>query len=338
MFGRFTVVSLASASIFYTGVLALAPPALAQEQVVDYWIGDLNFSGRAQQDGAVNLNGGTLSFNTGRSDPVNGQARIKVWVAEDGVPRLQINNCVSALFPAQNNVTFETGGLFTPDLAYAGSSPRCGMEQGEVVVEQSNVLTPTAEGIHYSYRGLNRIENPYTGRVTIAGEALLRPVYRRVPPPSISSSRAAAQPQQAAPAEGTQLGGLAATIDAVIRVDSNGWLMNRYDRGSVTNERILERSDDGRSLIAYGEYTYNSGQPGWIRIRMRGGEVECMEYWDFAGRCRPLGTASYGAQLAIGLLAAAASAPPTPSQEQSPSMDGFRPTFNRPDGSRTYDD
>jgi len=162
---------------------AMAGPAAAQEREIDYWIGDMRFTGTAQQDAGLNFSGNTLNFNSGRSDPVNGQVRIKLWVPEDGVPRLQIDKCVSALFPAKTGVTFATGGLFTPDLAYAGSPPRCGLAAGEEVLKQTNTLTPRTDGILYAYTGENRIQSPYTGKANIKGEVLLRPVYKPLPPP-----------------------------------------------------------------------------------------------------------------------------------------------------------
>lgn len=304
MIARSMVVAAALAASFVTVFPGGSAFAQSNEQVVDYWIGDLNFSGTFKRDGGLNLSGNTLNFNLGQSEPINGQARVKVWIADDGIPRLQLNDCVSALFPEQPGATLETGGVFVPDLAYAGSPPNCGMSEGEVVVKQTNRLTPQTDGLVYSYSGENRLQYPNKGRAEISGSTLLRPVYRRVQQPAQSASADVGS-------SGAPLSELAATIDKVITADSGGWLFNRYDRGSVTNEQYLRSSDDGQDGVIYGEYSYNSGSRGWIKIVMKNGYVDCMEYWDFAGRCRPFGTASYGSQLAVDLVVAAMTAPPS---------------------------
>jgi hypothetical protein len=295
-------VSAVSAYVLMPGAGSFAA-AETPEQVVDYWVGDLKFSGTMKKDGGLNLNGNTLSFNLGQSEPLNGEARIKVWLAADGVPRLQINDCVSALFPEQPGTTLETGGLFVPDLAYAGSPTRCGLNEGEVVVKQTNRLTPQPDGLVFSYTGENTIQYPYKGRAELTGSVLLRPVYKQVRQPAQGASAAA---NSAGP-----LSELATIIDKVITADSSGWLFNQYDRGSVTNERFLEKSEDGQNGVVYAEYAFNGGSQGWIKIVMKDSYVDCMEYWDAAGRCRPFGTASYGSQLAVGMMVAAITAPPS---------------------------
>lgn len=100
---------------------------------------------------------------------------------------------------------------------------------------------------------------------------------------------ASAQDKRAAAAASDTQGRLAQALDAVIAMDSQGWMMNRYDRGSVVNAQLLDASSDGKSGVFYGEYTYNGGRRGWVKVRMSGGEVQCVEYWDFQGRCRPIG-------------------------------------------------
>lgn len=175
----------------------------APAPVIDYWIGDLAYSGTVQKDASLNLNGGNLNFDLGRSDPVNGTARFKVWLPEDGVPRLQIGECVTALRPAKQGITFQGGGAFVPDYAYTNTSPTCGLQPGEVITKRSDTLTPTADGIRYAYAATNHIEQPYRGKITLSGEALLRPVYKTAPKvvqPSPGSAQMAASEQRAATA------------------------------------------------------------------------------------------------------------------------------------------
>jgi uncharacterized protein len=95
-----------------------------------------------------------------------------------------------------------------------------------------------------------------------------------------------------------------AVMDRIITRDSWGWMFNRYDRGSVRNTRVEAR--DGRDRLVYGEYTYNGGTPGWVRLLIIDGHLACVEYHDFAGACRPVGARSYAYGITSRLLAAAA--------------------------------
>ncbi|MDX2277403.1 MAG: hypothetical protein NW206_18300 [Hyphomonadaceae bacterium] len=136
-------------------------------------------------------------------------------------------------------------------------------------------------------------------------------VQQQAPQPQTLAAAPAAQAERAASAPAQGLGAdLTASIDAVIASDSRGWMFNSYDRGSAHNARIEERSSDGRSAVVFSEYTYNGGSPGWVRAQVQDGVFSCVEYWDFAGRCRPVGSASYAYQvagaLAVATLAAAA--------------------------------
>lgn len=157
--------------------------AAAPAPVVDYWTGDMTVTGQMTKDASFGLNGNNLNFDFGRSDPINGTVRIKVWVPEDGVPRLQIDRCVTALRPAKAGVTFETGGGFVPDYTYTNTPVNCGLQNGEVIVKRSDTMTRTAEGIRYVYTGENKIAQPYNGKATLKGDAMLRPVFKPVPPP-----------------------------------------------------------------------------------------------------------------------------------------------------------
>ena len=76
-------------------------------------------------------------------------------------------------------------------------------------------------------------------------------------------------------------------MDLVVATDAQSWVWNRYDRGSMSNVQIL--SINGHSGVIYGEYTYNGGNQGWVKVKLTNGELECMEFWDFSGQCRPLG-------------------------------------------------
>lgn len=97
---------------------------------------------------------------------------------------------------------------------------------------------------------------------------------------------------------------LARTLDTIIRADSRGWVFNRYDVGSMSNVRVLQRSDDGHSGIVYGEYTYNGGKShGWVKVRITKDNLDCLEYWDSPGECRRLGQ-SASQVVSMGVVAA----------------------------------
>lgn len=86
----------------------------------------------------------------------------------------------------------------------------------------------------------------------------------------------------------TFLTGLAKSLDEVVTLDSASWVINRYDRGSMTNAKTLAHGADRRSALVYGEYTFNGGRHGWVKGRIANGQYTCLEYWDGTG-CRPLG-------------------------------------------------
>lgn len=95
-----------------------------------------------------------------------------------------------------------------------------------------------------------------------------------------------------------------AVMDSVVMRDSWGWMLNRYDRGSVRNTRVEHRSAHER--IVHSDYTYNGGVPGWVRLHIAEGRLGCVEYHDFSGTCRPIGARSYAFDLTSRLLSAAA--------------------------------
>ncbi|HTQ98761.1 MAG TPA: hypothetical protein VMH83_02180, partial [Candidatus Acidoferrum sp.] len=55
----------------------------------------------------------------------------------------------------------------------------------------------------------------------------------------------------------------------------------------------LSVTKDKKSVIFYGEYTYNRGREGWVKMQVTQVKneisVDCIEFWDFRGQCRPFG-------------------------------------------------
>jgi len=64
------------------------------------------------------------------------------------------------------------------------------------------------------------------------------------------------------------------------------WLANKYDEGSIAN--IQAEQHRGRLASLKGDYTYNNGQPGTVRVEFQHRGGACVEYWDTPGVCRPL--------------------------------------------------
>jgi hypothetical protein len=102
------------------------------------------------------------------------------------------------------------------------------------------------------------------------------------------------------------------TFDSIIRKDAVGWIANRYDAGSAKNIRSTERN--GKAVELRGDYTYNDGKAGWVRIDLRD-PTPCLEYWDTEGTCRPLD------QSRVALLAAAMAASQKNASRSGPTDD-----------------
>jgi hypothetical protein len=77
-------------------------------------------------------------------------------------------------------------------------------------------------------------------------------------------------------------------LNELVALDSRTWLLNRYDYGSMVNARVIATSASRDVLVIRGEYTYNGGARGWVSVRVDGDGPKCLEFWDFAGSCRPL--------------------------------------------------
>lgn len=116
----------------------------------------------------------------------------------------------------------------------------------------------------------------------------------------------AAKPAAPAPAAQVQTASLPDTLNDIIAADARGWMFNRYDRNSVKNVKITEQSADGRSAVVYGDYTFNGGRSGYVRVLITDGEVECLKFWD-SPSCRPLGRSHSQALTAAALIGMASS-------------------------------
>ncbi len=102
-------------------------------------------------------------------------------------------------------------------------------------------------------------------------------------------------------------------LDAIVKLDSASWMFNHYNAGSMTNTKVLARSRKGYPTSIYGEYTFNQGARGWVKVKMNGNNVGCVQFWD-DGSCRPLGQSL--SRRVTAAMARAASQPPSNSDSR----------------------
>jgi hypothetical protein len=79
---------------------------------------------------------------------------------------------------------------------------------------------------------------------------------------------------------------LARALEAAVRQDSGAWNLNRYDRGSLQEVKLLS---SGRTSRIRGNYTFNGGSSGWVEADVSAGKVQCLAYWD-VGSCEEVRT------------------------------------------------
>lgn len=78
-------------------------------------------------------------------------------------------------------------------------------------------------------------------------------------------------------------------VDDLVFESSRGWLMNKYQRGSVSNLTVLSRDYQGRPSEIKTKYLFRgfSGQgAGTVRITFNNGLPECLYFFDFPHECR----------------------------------------------------
>ncbi len=77
-------------------------------------------------------------------------------------------------------------------------------------------------------------------------------------------------------------------IDDLIAEESRAWMMNQYQKGSVTNDQV-KRDAQGRPSEVDANYGYlGMGRPykGAVRVTFRDGAPECLYFSDFPTTCR----------------------------------------------------
>ncbi len=79
-------------------------------------------------------------------------------------------------------------------------------------------------------------------------------------------------------------------IEAVLEEDASSWIRNRYDIGSVNNAHAYPQSKKNGSAYWTAKYTYNGGSVGGVHVKLIGGQISCVEFFDQQGECRPVGS------------------------------------------------
>lgn len=114
-----------------------------------------------------------------------------------------------------------------------------------------------------------------------------------------SGKQVAQQELEAAKAASAPLTALLATpqvehtavglLNALVWADAQTWYSNKYDAWSMKNVSLENTLPDGAHVYR-GEYTYNNGQAGWVKVTLpaKPFAFPCMEFWDFSGSCRNL--------------------------------------------------
>jgi hypothetical protein len=79
-------------------------------------------------------------------------------------------------------------------------------------------------------------------------------------------------------------------LDRLVHADSASWMSNKYVVGSMHNARYVTTNKAHTSYVAYGEYGFHGfgGGNGWVKVKVTNGNLDCLEFWDQAGQCRPL--------------------------------------------------
>jgi hypothetical protein len=82
---------------------------------------------------------------------------------------------------------------------------------------------------------------------------------------------------------------LDAQLDAVVQEDSQSWMANHYQPGSMHDSSFVRVSRANSDYVALGYFQYTDGGEGSVSVRYHRGRVDCLEFQDQPGVCRQLG-------------------------------------------------
>lgn len=90
-------------------------------------------------------------------------------------------------------------------------------------------------------------------------------------------------------------------LDGAVTADAAHWFSNRYANGSIDLVGVHnDRSSGSTFLKAY--FLYVGGREGWVAaIVNKGGQVQCLQFWDDTGGCRGIGNGA-NAKIAAGFI------------------------------------
>ncbi|KEO88734.1 hypothetical protein EH31_14940 [Erythrobacter longus] len=78
-------------------------------------------------------------------------------------------------------------------------------------------------------------------------------------------------------------------VDALIRENARGWMMNRYMQGSVSNVAVTRKDASGRPLSISARYRFNqlgTLTNGSVTVEYRDGRPVCLYFFDAPNTCR----------------------------------------------------
>lgn len=87
-------------------------------------------------------------------------------------------------------------------------------------------------------------------------------------------------------------GSIADRLDAIVTLDAQKWMFNKYEAGSIQGVQTITGGPTATNWTVRATYRYNGGMPGWVKAKVSGGSFACLEFHDFAGECRPVGQPS----------------------------------------------
>lgn len=97
-------------------------------------------------------------------------------------------------------------------------------------------------------------------------------------------------------------------IDGLLQADSRSWVYNKYRLNSVRDIRKIDLPNGDSKLKA--DFSYDGSGSGWLKVTERAGRAYCVEFHNFSGNCRGIGSSpssGYAALAGVMALGVAAS-------------------------------
>jgi hypothetical protein len=78
-------------------------------------------------------------------------------------------------------------------------------------------------------------------------------------------------------------------LDDLVADNARGWMMNRYQSGSITGVNVASRDAQGRPIKVTGQYSFTGmqgTQRAAVTVTFKNGSPDCMYFSDFPDTCR----------------------------------------------------